>query len=242
MSSDDAGRPGRIGPTPAITFDADQTLWDFRGVMERALEATVVELERRRPELAGHVTTTELREARDRVAREHTGRPVGLEHIRWMSINVVLAAQGILDAALSRELTDFYLHLRFTDIRLYDDVRPALDRLRPDHRLGLLSNGNTYPDRCGLPGVFDAVVFGSDHGTEKPDVHLYTVIAELLDVAADRLVHVGDSYEDVLGANRFGAVSVFLDRDDTQPAWQHEARFTIRTLDELPAVLDQLDA
>lgn len=44
-----------------------------------------------------------------------------------------------------------------------------LDALGSRYRLGLVSNGNSYPERSGLDGRFAFTVFAHDHGVHKPD-------------------------------------------------------------------------
>lgn len=125
---------------------------------------------------------------------------------------------------------------------IYGDVQPAIDTLRGQYRLGLLTNVYVDPEHCGLPGVFDAVVFGPEHGFEKPHPRAFELIAVELGVAPTELLHVGDDVDDVLGANTVGAVSVLIDRgeSDVDPELREGAGFAIRTLTELPAVLASL--
>jgi FMN hydrolase / 5-amino-6-(5-phospho-D-ribitylamino)uracil phosphatase len=227
----------------AISFDADQTLWDFRGVMERALTRTTDEITRRFPGVA--ITPEELQEVRQAVAVGYRGRPHSLEVIRQESFEVALVARGVSApeaSAAAAELVDRYMQLRFEEIHLYDDVRPALDDLSHRFHLALISNGNTDPERCGLPGVFQAVVLGPDHGFEKPDPRAFETAATTLGVATTEMIHVGDDLDDVVGANGVGAVSVLLDRGEVEvdPDLREGAGFAIRTLAELHAVIDSL--
>jgi FMN hydrolase / 5-amino-6-(5-phospho-D-ribitylamino)uracil phosphatase len=227
----------------AISFDADQTLWDFRGVMERALARTAAGIAERYPHL--EVTGAELQEIRDAVAVGYRGKPHSLAEIRRESFQVALERGGVEATeavSVSKVLADRYLTVRFEEIEMYDDVRPMLDALGQRFRLALISNGNTDPDRCGLPGVFDAVVLGPDHGIEKPHPKMFEMAAERLEVTTVEMLHVGDSAVDVIGANGVRAVSVLLDRgerevdDDVRAG----AGFAITSLSELPAVLASL--
>lgn len=226
-----------------ISFDADQTLWDFRGVMERALARTAEDIVDRFPGLS--ITAEELQEARHEVADGYRGRPHSLEVVREESFKVALERAGVVasDAeTAAAELVELYMHLRFDEIELYDDVRRALLLLDGQYGLALLSNGNTDPERCGLPGVFDAVVLGPDHGFEKPNPRAFELVADQLGIATTELVHVGDGLDDVIGANGVGAVSVLIDRGETEvdPDVRAAAGFAIASLHELDAVLASL--
>lgn len=227
----------------AISFDADQTLWDFRAVMARALERTAESIATLFPGV--DITPAELQEARDAVAVGARGRRHSLEEVREESFRVALGGRGVdpREAAIAAAgLADAYMRMRFEEIELYDDVPPLLDWLRGRYRLALVTNGNTDPERCGLPGFFDAVVLGPDHGIEKPHPRMFELAAEGMGVATTDLLHVGDSASDVVGANGVRAVSVLLDRGERE--LDEEVRavsgFAITSLTELPAVLASL--
>lgn len=222
----------------AVSFDADQTLWDFHEVHQRALQSTAAEMVARGYVRPGNVDVAGLQSTRDEVARAFRGRAHSLEEVRQRSFAVFLERAGHDDvAAASESLTAYFLDIRFNQIRLYPDVEPNLARLKCRYRLGLLSNGNSYPDRCGLPDVFDAVVLGPDLGIEKPDVRAFTTIADRLGVDVSSMVHVGDAADDVDGANAAGAVSVLIVRAEQRPDTATVPDYTIRDLSELHALL-----
>jgi putative hydrolase of the HAD superfamily len=64
------------------------------------------------------------------------------------------------------------------NIELHSDVLPALNSLGTRYILGLVSNGNTHPERCGLQDRLKFVVFAQDVGVEKPDPALFRVACE----------------------------------------------------------------
>ena len=134
-----------------------------------------------------------------------------------------------------------YFKHRFEDIRIFDDVLPALKALRVKYRLGILSNGNSYPERCGLEGRFDFVVFSQDYGVEKPDPRLFEVAVEQAGCSGQELLHVGDSLQsDVAGANRAGVRSVWLNRDGKRNDSEFQADFEIASLAELVSICKRL--
>ena len=92
---------------------------------------------------------------------------------------------------------------------MYADVIPTFDVLAPQFKLGLLSNGNTYPERCGLEDRFAFVVFSQDVQFEKPDRRIFEITAERIDCELAQMLHVGDSLKnDVNGAQNVGAHAV----------------------------------
>lgn len=228
------------GQIQAISFDADQTLWDFRAVQRRALEAAAGAMVDRGLVDAGAVGVEDLQRVRDEIVVGYRGRPHSLEEVRRASFAEMLVRHGQPRAraeAAADELVEVFMEVRFNQIELYPEVRASLDRLGARYRLGLLSNGNSDPDRCGLAGVFDAVVLGPVFGFEKPDPRAFELMARELGVEPRAMVHVGDDWDDVQGANRVGAMSVYLNRDGTDPGFRSEADHEIQSLVDLERLL-----
>jgi 2-haloalkanoic acid dehalogenase type II len=220
--------------TRVITFDADQTLVDFRAAMKAALDATVAELRRRVPGAAG-LSRDDLQRTRNQVAGE-LGPSARMEEIRAAAFRRTLEDLGSPDSFFADDLTRLYLEARFREMRLYDDVVPALAALR-GYQLGIVSNGNSYPERVGLDGYFSFVLFAHDHGVAKPKAAFYEAVLATAKCGAHELVHVGDSIEnDVIAARALGIRAVWLNRDRRQNiksgAWAE-----IHSLVELPAIV-----
>lgn len=218
----------------AISFDADGTLWDFQAVMRHALGHALTELRRLRPGRADALTVDAMIAIRERVAQELRGKVTNLEAVRCAAFQRTLEHLGMAGDELAAHLNALYLRHRFEDMRLYDDVLPALDALQGRYRLGLLSNGNSYPERCGLAGRFQFVVFSQDHGVEKPDSRLFQVALQQAGCLGWELLHVGDSLvNDVEGAKRCGVRSVWLNRERRPNLTGIEPDFEITSLSEL---------
>lgn len=227
----------------ALTFDADQTLWDFRAVYQQALDATVTAIIERGYATEAHVSAELLRSIRDDVVVEYRGRPHRLEDVRNRSFQVFFEGTGSTVSEAQRladEMTQLYLQVRFDAIRLFPEVTAVLERLGERFPLGLLSNGNTYPERCGLPNTFSAIVLGPSYGFEKPDPRAFEEIARQLGVATTDLVHVGDADDDIEGANGVGATSVLVNRSGAVLPWAMDADYEVRDLTELESVIDDL--
>jgi len=222
-----------------LSFDGDDTLWDFDEVMRRALGFSLAELRRWvDTDRAAELTVDEMIEIRDEVAQDSKGQNLKLEEIRLRAFQRTVEFVGAEDDDLARRLNATYRKHRYGDTELYPDVLPALDALAPRFRLGLLSNGNTSPERCGLQGRFGFVVFAQDVGFEKPDPRIFEFALKQAGCSPGELLHVGDSLEtDAAGARNAGIRSVWLNRNDGPNDTGIEPDFEIRTLAELPAIL-----
>lgn len=229
-----------IGGIKAISFDADGTLWDFAKVMRHSLGCVMKELERAEPRAAARLDIEKMIEIRNRVAEELKGKVTDLEEIRYQAFRKTLAEAGRPDDALAAKLNQTYLKHRFEDTELYPDVLPALDALKYKYTLGILSNENSYPERCGLDGIFRFVVFSQEHGVEKPDPELFQIALRKAGCTAEQLLHVGDSLEnDGAGAANAGIRSVWLNREVSPNDLGINVEYEIKSLSELVRLLNE---
>ena len=158
-----------------------------------------------------------------------------LSEIRRESFKQVLREAGRPDDALAARLADLYFRHKSARIRLFDDVRPTLESLAGKYSLGMISNGNSYPESFGLEELVSFRVYAQDHGgIEKPDPRIFRFALAEAGCAPDQLLHVGDSLEtDVAGARAVGARSVWLNRDGKKPDAEVEPDWEIRSLREM---------
>ena len=224
-----------------ISFDADGTLWDFEGVMRHALGCALAELRRFVPAVPDSLSIDTLIAIRNQVAEEQKSRGLTHEAIRLEAFKQTLRSIKSPDDDLASHLSALYLKHRFEDILLFDDVLPTLDALRGNYTMGLLSNGNTYPERCGLAGYFQFAVFAQDHGIQKPDPLLFQIAIERAGCAKRQLLHVGDSFRnDIIGAKQAGIKSVWLNRQCEDKEMTEQPDFEISSLTEMIEVLESV--
>lgn len=131
----------------------------------------------------------------------------------------------------------------FTDranYRLFDDVRPALDRLRDAGlELGVVSNFEAWLEQLleelGVIGYFRVRVISGAEGIEKPDPRIFRLAMDRAGVRPEESVYVGDNPEfDVDPAAAVGMLPVLIDRRDRFP---DAPGLRITSMEELPGVL-----
>jgi 2-haloalkanoic acid dehalogenase type II len=116
----------------------------------------------------------------------------------------------------------------------FDDVAPALDRLREHgHRLSVITNsaradGEEHLSRAGLLDRFERVAGVDAVEVYKPHPRVYALIA------ADW--HVAAHWWDVLGAARAGRRTIYVARHGPLPATV-TADIVVQRLDELDPAL-----
>jgi putative hydrolase of the HAD superfamily len=101
---------------------------------------------------------------------------------------------------------------------LFDDVAPALDKLKARGLiLGLISNVErditATLDELGLTSWLDVVVTSQDSGFVKPRPEIFQEALKRAKLQPSEAMYVGDQYQvDVIGANKAGMKGVLLDR------------------------------
>ncbi len=216
------------------------TLWDFHKVMRHSLKQTLNELQEQVPtQRASELTIDEMIWIRDQYAEEVKGKIWNLLEIRRGAFEQTLEYVGYPNEKLAAHLNAIYRKHRFEDIELYPDVIPTFEVLAQHFKLGLLSNGNTYPERCGLEDYFDFVIFAQDVQVEKPDPKIFEITAQHAGCEFSQLMHVGDSLEnDVAGAQNVRVPAVWLNREGTQNNTNIEPDYEIRSLTDIPIILE----
>ena len=222
-----------------LSFDGDMTLWDFQSVMRHALQYTLCELRTRFPSpAASQLTIDRMIDIRNQTAAELKGKVINMEEIRYRAFRRTLWHIGIEDDEFAVTLNGLYLRHRFEDIELYPDVLPTLQILNQFYKLGLCSNGNSYPERCGLSGTFAFTVFAQDVGVEKPDKHIFQQAHWQAGCKPEEMMHIGDSLtNDIYGAQQAGAIAVWLNRDRAPNDTEIQPDMEIQSLTELVDIL-----
>ena len=220
-----------------ISFDVDGTLWDFEGLSRQALQAALDELAKIDPEAAGRLDVERMVALRNEIHTRLLGSVTDLDGVREQSMRAALREAGRPDDELAAYMAQVYFRSRDELRALFPDARPALERLAPAYKLGLLSNGNSRAAALGIDDLMSFEVFSQDHGgIEKPDPRLFEVALREAACEPDQLLHVGDWPEtDVAGALAVGAQAVLLSRNGASPSLADVPE--IRSLAELHFLL-----
>ena len=126
------------------------------------------------------------------------------------------------------------------------DSKSVLTGLKKKHRMGLVTNfyGNmsVVLDEFDLSSLFETVTESAVVGVRKPDPLIFSLAVESLNVKADEVVVIGDSYtKDILPSHEIGCKTVWLKGE----GWTIEeptscvADYVIKDLRELHPILRQ---
>jgi putative hydrolase of the HAD superfamily len=199
-------------PIRALTLDLDDTLWPVLPALERADQAVDAWLQQHHPDVARAWPIAAMRELRARVAAERLDLAHDFTTQRQLTLQRVFDASGIVEAPIDT-LWEIYFAAR-NQVELYPDSLAALERIAAHWPLASLTNGNADLARVGIERHFVHHVCARDHGAGKPDPGIFLAAAELLGVAADEVLHVGDDPAmDVRGAREAGLRSAWINRE-----------------------------
>ncbi len=199
---------------------------------------------------------------RDRIAQalERRGRPADLERIEaimervrcemwdsplwplktrereerwWLEYFERLLDHLSEDIDLAGDLAQETLYVHH--VQAFDDVREVLEALRPQVRLGVISNA--YPslsealDALALSPYLDAVINSSLVDAWKPDLRIYQIALEQLKVRPEEAIFVDDMEENVAAAEDLGLTALLIDR------WAQYTDSTFQRIEDLRPLL-----
>ena len=230
--------PETISRITTITFDADDTLWDFEVGMWAALHQLRQDIIERADEIAQVPSVEDMNATRRSLDEEPEFQGETLSALRREAIRRSAGAAGVGGSEIVDELFELYISARLENTTLYPETEPALAILGERFQLGVITNADTQPSAMGLSGQFSFAVLADTEPFHKPDPRIFQYAASIGGYKLERSVHVGDSLvTDVAGANNAGAVSVWLDQHGIGNSEIAVADHTIASLSDLPGLL-----
>lgn len=221
--------------TRVISLDLDDTLWPVGPVIAAAEAALLGWLAERYPKSVQGHSLESMRALRARIAAQHPEKSHDLTFLRRRALARQLGAAGYSESLCDEAMEIFFSARNRVD--LYEDVRPALTRLRAGYRLFAVSNGNADLHRCGIGEFFDGHVTAIAAGAAKPDARIFAALVDLAQVSAAEILHIGDDpITDVVGARQAGMQSAWLNRDGAR-AWPTALAPPSRTISTLAEIL-----
>jgi len=205
--------PSSPAPSPieAVLFDLDDTLWAIEPVLVRAEGLLYEWLREHAPAVAAAHTIASLRERRMALMKTDPMYRIDLWKLRHTALSEVFREHDV-DLALVDPAMALFSEARST-VALFDDVEPALLRMKGKLTLGSVSNGFADLERIGLAGHFGVSIAAHRFGRAKPDPAIFHAACEALEVAPAATVYVGDDpLLDVQGAQRAGLRAVWMNR------------------------------
>lgn len=203
----------------AISFDVDDTLWNFSDSSDVALSETINVLSKNHTKTSIKLNVKELQEIRDETEIRLEGIINDLDEIRKESFKIILARNGISNDSLLSKLYETYSSTKKDLTKPYQDVIPSIKFLKSHFKIGIISNGNCYPKDLGIENLIDFSIYSQKlPGIKKPNPIIFQIASEKIHCSPKQILHIGDSYEnDYLGAINSGFQSILIDRKNSFP-------------------------
>jgi 2-haloalkanoic acid dehalogenase type II len=216
-----------------LSFDLDDTLWPVEPVMVAAEQTMWAWLRERHPELMKGQSIETMRAVRARINERYPERIHDMTFMRRRTLQEMFGDHSEAEALADQAFEVFYAARN--RVQFYDDVEPALRRLKTRYRLFALSNGNADLRRTGLADLFEGHVTAISAGAAKPDARIFANLRELAGVEAAQVLHIGDDpHADVVGATQAGMQAIWVNREAREwPAQFAPPPRTIATLAEI---------
>jgi putative hydrolase of the HAD superfamily len=235
-----------VGLPTAVLFDLDDTLHDAAGVEAEMLVVLCAALREELPELDDAEFRTRFRDGRDALYGRVLSGEWDIPAYRRAHLSATCEPWGEPSEAMHARV----LRLRDEQLDRARFVEHAVEILRDLRQAGvrtaLLTNGPSWMQRrkveiLGLEAELDAIGISEELGAAKPDPAAFAATLELIDVAPDETVMVGDHLDwDVRGAldaGMRGAVWVAGDDDEREPP---SGAVKVSRLGEVPGALAAL--
>lgn len=222
-----------ISRIQAITLDLDDTLWPIWPTIAQAELRLQEWLGTRAPLTAALFAIPQQRHVlREQALSAWPQRHHDLSFLRQEMIRLGLLASGD-DQALAGPAFEVFFAAR-QDVQLFDDSLSALQRLSARWPVLALSNGNADVERIGIGSYFCGSVCARDVGVAKPDGRIFQAAADMLQLAPDQILHVGDDESlDVLGAQAAGMQTAWINRGDKPWGFAQQPEVSVADMDAL---------
>ena len=204
----------------AVFFDLDGTLCDSDTAWSIAQRETFQFLRKQRPDVSEEALTEAWRTVHQELFKQLNAGKCAMADVRDSRFQCLFRELGLPIGKNTEELSDFFCSRYLTSLRLYDDVA-ILEKLQTYH-VGIITNGahDEHTDsqlskvrHLGLSGRIQSLTISGEVGVRKPNAKIFKVACERAGVLPKEAVFVGDTIEnDIVGANRAGMTSVFIDR------------------------------
>jgi putative hydrolase of the HAD superfamily len=228
-------------PIRLVSFDVDDTLYDFTSLSRSAIEEVAALVRRSAGAPAAGLGVEEIISDLEIAADEMDHPYARIPELRRRAFARTLARFDLRDDALVEEMDRTYVRRRFMPTPVFAGARDVLERLARDYVLCVISNGEQDLAALGLDDLFDFILTATDAGVQKPDPRIFQAAMERAGCSASETAHVGDSVRsDVAGAKAAGAWAIWFNPTGRANPYAVAPDREVRALVELPETLKGL--
>lgn len=218
----------------AVFFDLDGTLCDSDTAWSIAEKEMFQLFRKQYPNVSEETLVEAWRNVHQELFKQLDGGEISMADVRDSRFQSLFKELGLPIDKIMEEVSGFFCSRYLTGLRLYDDAT-VLDELGAYH-VGIITNGahDEHTDsqlskvrHLGLSERIQSLTISGEIGVRKPKIEIFQVACERAGVSPTEALFVGDTVEnDIVGANRAGMTSVFINRESDL--------LTPKTADERP--------
>ena len=233
----------------AVLFDLDGTLCDSDTAWGIAQSETFQRLRKHYPYVSAETIIKAWATVHQRLFHRLDTGKYSMAEVRDARFPCLFKELNLSTDKTMEELSDFFCSRYLTSLRLYDDVTVFEELL--EYHVGIITNGahdeHTDSQRSkvrylGLSDRIQSLTISGEIGVRKPKVEIFKVACERADVLPEEAMFVGDTIQnDIVGANRAGMTSVFINRKSERPipkTADEQPDYTISNLHEVLSCLE----
>lgn len=208
LKSTNFGNISHMDKIKLITFDADDTLWNFTAMIMRGLTAVCDDIQTQFPTYT--ITPQQLQDKAIALFKDVGWTTANFTDLRERTFALALKEAHAPDTTYSRELLSIYHQVRDERYDLFPDVQTVLEGLQGRYHIGWITNGHSRPEHVGLEAFFDFTITELTLDLRKPDARVFQYAAEQVNCQTHEILHIGDNLEtDVMGVQGVGGTGIW---------------------------------
>jgi FMN hydrolase / 5-amino-6-(5-phospho-D-ribitylamino)uracil phosphatase len=202
-----------------LTIDLDDTLWPCMPTIVHAENTSYEWLKQHYPDITQNYSMQSLREKRKQLMTRQPELINDLSEARRAHFRELADEFGYSHDWIEPGFKIFHDARQRVDF--YDDVLPALTKLKVSFKLVALTNGNADITKVGLADFFDLQLSAADVSAAKPHPAMFVEAMRQSQVGPQQTLHIGDhAIHDIVGARNAGIRSVWVNRE--RESWLEE--------------------
>ena len=204
----------------AVFFDLDGTLCDSDTAWSIAQREMFQLFRKQYPNVSEEALAEAWRNVHQELFNQLDSGEISMADVRDSRFQGLFRKLNLPIDKIMEGLSGFFCSRYLTSLRLYEDVT-VLEKLQAYH-IGIITNGahDEHTDsqlskvrHLGLDERIQSLTISGEIGVRKPKIEIFKVACERADVSPREALFVGDTIEnDIVGANRAGMMSVFINR------------------------------
>ena len=204
----------------AVFFDLDGTLCDSDTAWSISQRDMFQLLREHYPDISEEVLTKAWGTVHQKLFQQLDAGKIFMAEVRDSRFACLFKALDLPTDKVMEDLSGFFCSRYLASLRLYEDVT-VLEELHAYH-IGIVTNGahDEHTDsqlskvqHLGLSERIQSLTISGEIGIRKPKIGIFKVACERASVLPTEALFVGDTIQnDIVGANRAGMTSVFIDR------------------------------